>query len=67
MISPTYFLACRVFEDAGFTGRLRAVPEGSDGVDIGFLRRELKGVEDRWKRDGEEGDVPVCTNFLLSN
>jgi DNA-binding transcriptional MocR family regulator len=46
MIAPTYFCACRVFDDAGFAGRLRAVPEDSEGMDIRFLCEQLKIAED---------------------
>ena len=52
MVSPTYFLACRIFEDAGFHGRLRSVPEDDEGIDIGFLRREIEKSEERAKADG---------------
>ncbi|MCJ1479118.1 hypothetical protein MMC13_007802 [Lambiella insularis] len=45
MVSPTYFLACRVFEDSGFHGRLRAVPEDDEGIDIDFLRSKLQQSE----------------------
>jgi DNA-binding transcriptional MocR family regulator len=47
MVTPTYFLACRIFEDSGFKGRLRAVPEGNGGADIDFLREGLRGSEER--------------------
>src|ERR1700722_14758165 len=42
MVAPCYFLACRIFEDAGFAGRLRAVPEDEEGIDVGYLERELE-------------------------
>ncbi|TDZ25053.1 Uncharacterized protein Cob_v001612 [Colletotrichum orbiculare MAFF 240422] len=46
MVEPTYFLACPIFEDNGFRGKLRGVPEdGDEGVDIAFLRRELEVAE----------------------
>ncbi|KAK5125367.1 hypothetical protein LTR85_000476 [Meristemomyces frigidus] len=46
MVEPTYFLACPIFEDCGFLGKLRGVPETvQDGVDIDFLRRELENAE----------------------
>lgn len=45
MIEPTYFLACPIFEDCGFQGKLRGVPEDEDGLDIDFLRRELEVAE----------------------
>ncbi|KAF6826643.1 aminotransferase [Colletotrichum musicola] len=45
MVEPTYFLACPIFEDNGFQGKLRGVPEGEEGLDIDFLRRELAAAE----------------------
>lgn len=42
MVAPTYFCACRVFDDAGFAGRLRAVPEDDEGIDIGYLAEQLE-------------------------
>ncbi|KAH8651415.1 aminotransferase [Xylariales sp. PMI_506] len=46
MVEPTYFLACPIFEDNGFQGKLRGVPEDStDGLDIEFLRRKLQAAE----------------------
>ncbi|KAI7227675.1 PLP-dependent transferase [Hortaea werneckii] len=47
IVAPAYMLAFRVFEqDGGFAGRLRAVPEDEEGIDIAFLRAEL-GKSDR--------------------
>ncbi|KAI4591453.1 hypothetical protein KJ359_001025 [Pestalotiopsis sp. 9143b] len=46
MVEPTYFLACPIFEDNGFQGKLRGVPEDDrEGLDIEFLRRELEASE----------------------
>lgn len=57
MVAPTYYLACRIFHDAGFTERLRGVPEDEEGIDLEFLERELKEAE---RRAAEEGnDKPV--------
>ncbi|KAF4620212.1 hypothetical protein G7Y89_g14608 [Cudoniella acicularis] len=42
MVEPTYFLACTIFEDAGFSGKMRGVPENENGIDVKFLREELK-------------------------
>ena len=51
MVSPTYFMACRIFEDSGFYGRLRSVPEDNEGVDIEYLRSELiKSEKDAMSR-----------------
>ncbi|PKY08612.1 aromatic amino acid aminotransferase [Aspergillus campestris IBT 28561] len=53
MVAPTYFLACSMFEDAGFAGRLRAVPQDDiHGVDIDFLRQELTVAEKKAAADG---------------
>jgi DNA-binding transcriptional MocR family regulator len=41
----TYHLAFRIFEDAGFYRRLRAVPENEEGMDMGFLEHALANDE----------------------
>ena len=46
MVEPTYFLACTIFQDAGFGKRLKGVPENENGVDIEFLRAALSKFED---------------------
>ncbi|RMY58104.1 hypothetical protein D0863_12382 [Hortaea werneckii] len=46
IVAPAYMLAFRVFEqDGGFAGRLRAVPEDEEGIDIAYLRDELRKSE----------------------
>ncbi|CAK7223126.1 Valine--pyruvate aminotransferase [Sporothrix curviconia] len=45
MVEPTYFLACPVFEDCGFAGKLRGVPEDDEGIDLVFLRAALEAAE----------------------
>ncbi|KAK2813685.1 hypothetical protein FQN50_000083 [Emmonsiellopsis sp. PD_5] len=58
MVAPTYYLACRIFEDVGFAGRLRAVPEDAEGVDLEVLEAGLRGCEQReW--DGDRVDEPT--------
>ena len=57
MVSPTYFLACRIFEDNGFRGCLRSVPEDEEGLDITYLRKELKKSETEAKAQGN--NMPV--------
>ncbi len=60
MVAPTYFLACRIFEDAGFAGKMRAVPEDEEGIDIGFLRREIQKSEEKGMAQGNT--KPVITS-----
>ncbi|KAI9729376.1 MAG: hypothetical protein M1834_006900 [Cirrosporium novae-zelandiae] len=45
MIEPTYFLACRIFEDSGFQGRLTGVPEDNEGLDVSFLEKAIEAVD----------------------
>ena len=57
MVSPTYFLACPIFEDSGFHGRLRSVPEDQEGLDIDFLRNALQVSEDEASSQGNNEPV----------
>lgn len=52
MVAPTYFLACRMMDDAGFTGRMRAIPEAESGIDLAYLRRELIASEGKAVEEG---------------
>ncbi|KAL2266880.1 hypothetical protein VTJ83DRAFT_4157 [Remersonia thermophila] len=52
VVAPCYFLACPIFEDAGFRGRLRAVPEDDGGIDLAALERGLK------EEDGKGTETP---------
>lgn len=54
IVAPAYFLAFRIFEDAGFGEKMRAVPEDEDGVDISYLRREIKKSEEAARKNGIE-------------
>jgi DNA-binding transcriptional MocR family regulator len=51
IIAPAYFLSFRIFEDAGFGGKMRAVPEDGEGLDIAFLEREIGKSESEDARD----------------
>lgn len=59
MVAPSYFLACRIFEDAGL--ETRAVGEGSEGVDVDGLERMIREAD-------EEGDSKVfdCVFYLFT-
>lgn len=57
MVAPTYYLACRIFEDAGFAGRIRGVPEDGQGIDIDYLSQALKQSEARAVSDGNTQPV----------
>ncbi|CAG7973148.1 unnamed protein product [Penicillium salamii] len=45
LVEPTYHLGFRIFEDAGFMGRLRGIPEDEDGMDVAALERALEAFE----------------------
>ena len=57
MISPTYYLACRIFEDSGFHNRLRSVPEDEEGVDIEYLKEALHRSEKKAQAEGNTQPV----------
>ncbi|KAJ6035582.1 uncharacterized protein N7446_010344 [Penicillium canescens] len=52
MVAPTYYLAARIMDDAGFAGRLRGVPEDDEGIDLDFLERELRAAEENALQSG---------------
>ncbi|KAL4954265.1 pyridoxal phosphate-dependent transferase [Aspergillus filifer] len=47
LVAPHYHLVDRIFDDGGFAGRLRAIPQSVDGIDLEYLRREMTAAEDR--------------------
>lgn len=57
MVAPTYYLACRIFDDAGFAGRIRGVPEDEEGININFLSEALQHSEERALSEGNS--LPV--------
>lgn len=54
IIAPAYFLSFRIFEDAGFARKLRAIPEDDEGLDIEALRREIRKSEAKAREAGNE-------------
>lgn len=61
LVEPTYHLVFRVFEDAGFSGRMRGIPEDGEGMDVAALELAL----DAFERSGDSGcqDDRVCALF----
>ena len=59
MVEPTYFLACTIFDDAGFQGRLVGIPEDEEGPDMGSLRARIEQVD----RKAEAADSTSSTAF----
>lgn len=63
MVEPTYFLACTIFQDAGFADRLRGVPENEHGIDIEFLRGELEKFKDGEKQNGVHKEFKPTSQY----
>jgi DNA-binding transcriptional MocR family regulator len=57
MVAPTYYLACRIFEDSGFAGKLKSIPEDEEGIDLDTLSRHI--AESEQKALSEDNLVPV--------
>ncbi|KAJ9397545.1 hypothetical protein DTO282F9_5550 [Paecilomyces variotii] len=53
IVAPMYYLAGRIFDDSGFAGRLRGIPEDEEGIDLDFLER---GLEEAEKQAFSEGN-----------
>ncbi|KAI9750499.1 MAG: putative secondary metabolism biosynthetic enzyme [Chaenotheca gracillima] len=48
LIAPCFYLACRMFEDAGLTGKLRSVKEGDEGtIDLEYLEQEMQRLDEQ--------------------
>ncbi|GLI71865.1 valine--pyruvate aminotransferase [Penicillium ochrochloron] len=52
MVDPTYHLAGRIVDDAGFAGRVRGVPEDDEGIDLAFLESGLRAAEEKAHAEG---------------
>jgi DNA-binding transcriptional MocR family regulator len=55
IVAPAYMLAFRIFEDSAL--KLRAIPEDEAGLDIEFLRREIKKCEESAVTEGNTEPV----------
>ncbi|ROT41855.1 PLP-dependent transferase [Sodiomyces alkalinus F11] len=77
MAAPCYFLACPIFEDAGFGDRMKAAPEDEHGVDVEALEERLSRFDEEWESGPTVGGfrakhrklyrhiiylVPTCAN-----
>ncbi|KAI1117973.1 pyridoxal phosphate-dependent transferase [Nemania sp. NC0429] len=63
VVAPCYFLACPIFADAGFAGRMRAAPEDDEGVDVAFLEREMEKLEKQAREDGGRGELGLEAGY----
>ncbi|KAK3072428.1 Valine--pyruvate aminotransferase [Teratosphaeriaceae sp. CCFEE 6253] len=55
IVAPAYMLAFRIFEDAGFGGKMRGVREDDQGVDLASLRRGLEDCEREAQKRARNG------------
>ena len=55
-------LAFRIFDDNGFAKKLMAVPEDEQGIDVEFLRREIRKSEKRAREEGNNEPVSLHLN-----
>jgi DNA-binding transcriptional MocR family regulator len=46
VVAPCYFLACPIIEDAGFAGKMKAVQEDDEGIDLDWLAAEMSRLEE---------------------
>ena len=63
MVEPTYFLACTIFQDAGFAGKLRGVPESENGIDISFLSKALETFEGDNQQNGVHPELKPAGQY----
>jgi hypothetical protein len=56
-------LAFRIFEDAGFHKKLRAVPEDDEGIDMGYLRDQIRKSEDKAKSENNNEPVSAVADL----
>ena len=59
LVAPSYYLAFRIFNDAGFEGRLKAVPEDEEGINIDFLRKHIQQSEQQAINEGNNEPASI--------
>ncbi|KAF2011114.1 PLP-dependent transferase [Aaosphaeria arxii CBS 175.79] len=57
IVAPSYMLAFRIFDDSGFSTKLRAVPEDEEGIDLEFLKREIQKSEEKAEAEGNNRPI----------
>lgn len=64
LVEPTYHLVFQTFEDAGFQGRMRGIPEDESGMDVRALESALEAFV-----NADDGEIPggnnVCCFSIL--
>ena len=63
--APAYMLAFRIFEDNGFSGKMKAIPEDDDGMDMSLLRKALEESEKHSSGNKTPVNYP-CSRLLRS-
>jgi hypothetical protein len=66
-VAPAYHLSFRVFQDAGFHDKFRAIPEDDEGIDIDYLKEAIQASEEKAIGQGIKEPVSdVLVTFWLS-
>lgn len=61
-VAPSYMLAFRVFQDNGFAGKMRAIREDDQGLDVDSLRQEMQKCEDEKSPSSNEEPVRLAVS-----
>jgi DNA-binding transcriptional MocR family regulator len=65
-VVPSYMLAFRIFDDAGFAEKMMAVPEDAEGCDMAALRKALKECDERVEREGKDEVSGFCNVCIIA-
>lgn len=65
--APCYHLACAIYDDAGFSGRLRAVPEDAEGIDLVRLEKGFVEAEAEAKAKAKTGPASLHKQHLQAD
>ncbi|KAM3511905.1 hypothetical protein MY11210_004446 [Beauveria gryllotalpidicola] len=66
VVAPCYHLACGMFEDSGFAGRMYAIPEDDEGLNLQVLEQKLSDFKTQDKKNTEQKPLklPVANRKL---